>query len=168
MMNYSSIPENTGALRRWKIGEVDSGEATCKMRVNEELRLQVRQRSIRKRARRVTPLPPRHLHQPRLRLPSVTGWSWGRRYSRQRVTYVIAGLLRLIALLVCLGLGLIRLTLLGRESFPSLSELFTDLAYQMIVVSTVAPRTTNCRLIPKLMPGFSSLTLSRCSLAKNI
>lgn len=43
-----------------------------------------------------------------------------------RWTHVVASLLRLVTLLVGLGLGLIRLALLGAECLPSLTE---NLAY---------------------------------------
>lgn len=46
---------------------------------------------------------------------------------RHRCTHVVAGLLVLVALLVRLGLCLIRLALLGIECLPSLTEDLADL-----------------------------------------
>lgn len=83
-------------------------------------------------------------------------------------THSVAGLIAFIALLVDLGLCLIRLTLFGVECLPSLSENFANLAFGQARTSAVARAPGNIVDIPKLMPGFSSLTFSRCSLAKNM
>ncbi len=88
--------------------------------------------------------------------------SWGCR------THSVAGLLALIALFVRLGLPLVRLTLFGVECLPSLSEDLADLAYIHACMSAAARAQGNMGDVPKLMPGFSSLTFSRCSLAKNM
>jgi hypothetical protein len=47
-------------------------------------------------------------------------------------TYVVAGLLIFVTLLVGGSLGLIRTTLLLAQSLPSFSENFSDLAYNFI------------------------------------
>lgn len=83
-------------------------------------------------------------------------------------TYVVASLLILVALLVLSSLGLIRSALLVVQSLPSLTEDLANLACDRVLVETEGIVLHRRSSIPKLMPGFSSRTFSRCSLAKNM
>jgi hypothetical protein len=88
------------------------------------------------------------------------------RWRCRGLTYGSVGsLLLLVTLLVGLGLGIVGLLLLVAEGLPLLTELLADLAWKMLVT-----RLEEChrRNIPNLMPGLSSRTLSRWSLAKNM
>jgi len=81
---------------------------------------------------------------------------------------VVGSLLILIALFVLSSLGLIGSALLVVQGLPSLTKNLADLACN----STRQFRTIKLvwiqSSVPKLMPGFSSRTFSRCSLAKNM
>lgn len=79
-------------------------------------------------------------------------------------TYLVSGLLLLVALLVGSGLGLVRLALLLGESLPLLTEQLADLTCKTLDMSKQGTRND----LPNLIPGFSSRTLSRVSLAKNM
>lgn len=87
-------------------------------------------------------------------------------------TCVVAGLLALITLLVGFGLGLVRLTLLSRERLPFFTEDLANLAWMhplyQLVTRGREESLARASFSPKVMPGFSLRTLSRCSLAKNI
>lgn len=92
--------------------------------------------------------------------------SHGGQWQRLRSTYGSVGsLLLLVTLLVGLGLGVVGLLLLVAEGLPLLTELLANLAWKMSVVLSVEWKQHN---IPNLIPGLSSRTLSRCSLAKNM
>ena len=82
-------------------------------------------------------------------------------------THNIGCFLLLIALLVGCGLGLVRQALLLGESLPALAQ---DLANLTCTggLGWYVCRERGGELIPKAMPGFSFLTLSRCSFAKNM
>ena len=79
---------------------------------------------------------------------------------------VVAGFFILITLLIGLGLGLIGGTLFLTQGLPAFSEDLANLTYKRIGISPVHGLDKNA--LPKLMPGFSSRTVSRCSLAKNM
>lgn len=83
------------------------------------------------------------------------------------MAYVVLGLLVLVSLLVCSGLLLIWLTLLLAEGLPLVTKDLADLTCGMLELANLKGGVLG-RSIPKLMPGFSSLTLSRFSLAKNM
>lgn len=87
---------------------------------------------------------------------------------KRKTTYVIARFLILVALLVGLGFRLVRLALFHVQSLPSFAEHFAHLAWNAEPLAAAPHPGTRGRRVPKLMPGFSSLTLSRCSLAKNM
>jgi hypothetical protein len=78
----------------------------------------------------------------------------------------VGGLLLLVALLVGLGLGVVGLLVLLAKGLPLLSELLADLACNMSV--SWRQKRIDESNIPNLIPGLSSRTLSRCSLAKNM
>ena len=82
-------------------------------------------------------------------------------------TYVVGCLLIFIPLLVLSSLGLIWSTLLVIQCLPSLAEDLADLTCKSSA-SAGGKQMVPCRFIPKLMPGFSSRTFSRCSFAKNM
>lgn len=71
-----------------------------------------------------TPRPPPH-HWP---VRKIVRDSSTTTTAERRFTYVVACLLVFVALLVRLGLGLIRLALLRIECLPSLTEDLADLA----------------------------------------
>lgn len=77
----------------------------------------------------------------------------------------VGSLLLLVPLLVGGSLRLVRGLLLLVEALPLLSEKLADLACDM---SVTANQQGERRNIPNLMPGLSSRTLSRVSLAKNM
>lgn len=78
--------------------------------------------------------------------------------------YLVGGLLLLVSLLVSSSFGFIGLALLLAEGLPLLSEKLADLTWKgqngtcLVVLGS----------LPNLMPGLSSRTLSRWSLAKNM
>ena len=80
-------------------------------------------------------------------------------------TYVVAGLLIFIALFVGLSLIFIWTALRLAQCLPPLSEQFSNLSCRLI--SILSPPSLGNNL-PNEMPGFSSRTTSRCSLAKNM
>lgn len=79
----------------------------------------------------------------------------------------VGGLLLLVTLLVSGSLGLVRGLLLLVQGLPPLTEDLADLACE-------SQSNAHCEAVreveysPNLMPGFSSRTLSRVSLAKNM
>lgn len=81
-------------------------------------------------------------------------------------TYGIGGLLLFVALLVGSSLGLIGSALLVGQSLPLLSKKLADLTCALLVLSM--RKWLSDANSPNLMPGLSSRTFSRCSLAKNI
>jgi hypothetical protein len=86
-------------------------------------------------------------------------------------TYLgICGLLFLVALLVGGGLGLVWSALLVAEGLPLLTEELADLTCRGVLVKLDAFFTAYMARdsLPNLMPGLSSRTFSRCSLAKNM
>jgi hypothetical protein len=96
-------------------------------------------------------------------------YCWERSAARRRDgdggTYtLVSGLLGLVALLVDAGLLVVRLALLVGELLPLLPENLANVACG----GQRDGRDGSIRYIPNLMPGFSSRTLSRLSLAKNM
>jgi hypothetical protein len=85
--------------------------------------------------------------------------------SMEMEAHIVLGLLILVSLLVGSGLFLIWLTLLLGQSLPSITEDFANLAYKVMSSCPVILGSMN---LPKLIPGFSSRTFSRCSFAKNM
>lgn len=80
--------------------------------------------------------------------------------------YLVGLLLILIPLLVRGSLGLVGSALLVVQCLPSLTKDLADLAY--VDISTALLNTMMGGSSPKEIPGFSSRTFSRCSLAKNM
>jgi hypothetical protein len=80
-------------------------------------------------------------------------------------TDLIRSLLVFVAFFVGSGFGFVGSALLFRESLPTFTENLADLAWMGCKQRI---RGTGAVNIPKAMPGFSLLTLSRCSLAKNM
>ena len=84
------------------------------------------------------------------------------------MTHSVAGFFALIARFVRLSLGFVGLALLLIESLPAFTKDFANLACVTKTSSAVTARWDRVMLLPKVIPGFSSLTFSRCSLAKNM
>lgn len=82
-------------------------------------------------------------------------------------TNLVGGLLLLVALLIGSSLGLVGETLLLSEGLPALTKDLADLTYK-VLESCAVMRMVRRGSIPKAIPGFSLLTFSRCSLAKNM
>ena len=83
-----------------------------------------------------------------------------------KCAHLVLGLLILVSLLVGRSLVLVWDALLLVQGLPSVTKDLADLTCSR--VSACVGVTMFRPAIPKLMPGFSSRTFSRCSLAKNM
>lgn len=81
------------------------------------------------------------------------------------VAHIVFGLLVFVAFLVSSGLLLIWLALLLAQGLPSVTKDFANLTYNIMSADHLGLGALS---LPKLIPGFSSRTLSRWSLAKNM
>lgn len=102
-----------------------------------------------------------HLRPHRRPVPgSING-----RARRRSLTHIVFGLLIFIALLVGSSFLLVWLALLFAQGLPAITQ---DLANLTCDCIRDEDEEGSSGRIPKLMPGLSSRTFSRCSFAKNM